>query len=239
MLRRLVTGIILSQAISFSQMAAQQQFQVEGTTVTVQSVLSMTTTTRSILYQVRLQFRSAGKNANLIGIGPLTGSGELTLFLSEPKLAFRLPDNTLKVTTLTVTGATAGTGELEFPSRADFPASIPYSCRCQAEAEQLELVRKTLATFFFEGVQPQTIATPYQVITRFHDLGMPPPVIGKVAMMIEYPVGLENKHVGFRVSWIARESRIKSPETSIAATDKAILSKAEDYVRKVISSLEE
>ena len=71
------------------------------------------------------------------------------------------------------------------------------------------------------------------------------PILGKVAMLIEYPVELEQKQIGYRVSWISRESRNKSPDMwmdpagKTNPSDKLVLSKAEEYVKKVISGLQE
>jgi hypothetical protein len=237
MLGPLALGIVLLQGVG-PPSEAQQEFHIDGTTVTVQSVLSVSTASHGTLYQVRLQFRSVDKSAELIGIGPLTGSGELTLLLSEPKLAFQQEKKAPVEVALKVTGTAAGAGEtVELPTLADFPPGNTYECRYPNEDEQLRVVLKTLGTFFFEGVQSQTLAPPHRVVTRFHYLDVAPPILGKVAVMIEFPAKVGNNHLGFRLSWIALESRIKSPEISEVATDKAVLAAAKDYVQKVIVSL--
>ena len=113
----LALRMILFQATLFSQ-SDSQQFQIDGTTVTVQSALSLTTKSHSTLYQVRLEFRSTDKSASLVGLGPLTGNGELTLLLSEPKLVFRKADNSAVDMKVRVTGATAGAGDPDLPALA-------------------------------------------------------------------------------------------------------------------------
>lgn len=223
-----------------AQSARPQEFQIASTTVTVTSAQSVTSNQRDTLYQVRLRYRSVGgdSRADLIGVGPLAGEGAVTLLIDKPKLAFRTAAGaTPTEVQVTVTGIAAGDG-VEFPELADFRATNTYDCNCSDEGALVGRVLETLSRFFFEGVRPQTLTPPQRVLTMFHRLdGVPQGVLGKVAVMIEYPVTLPDKKVGFRLGWVAIESRIQSRDTWIPAANDRVIAAATDYVKGVVGYL--
>lgn len=206
----------------------QHTYSVPGADVEVVSVVPFTATAGGVVYEIQARYR-ASQRVRISGVHTATGTGSVTYLAREPVLILANSDTgaTLAEWRLSPTGDPAGSPSKDLPSVGDFAAAPLTRSKSKKGGDLENHVDAVLARYFTQGVEPLTYRLPpYRVVTTFRSLeDVRWPYTGKVAVQIEFPIDSN----GFRLSWIAEESRVGS-STWESASSKDVKDAADAFI---------
>jgi hypothetical protein len=212
---------------------------LNGVDLSVSSVTKLTTPSGSHIYQIEVNYKSSDQFV-VNGLPQVAGQGTLVFLSREPLLALADPaaQSIRQTVPLHQIDVPAGSTTLEVPELSDFPAPqlYPFASNDQSGNEQ-----KTVAVmrhYFPQGVLPLTYTRPFRLVSYCHVLeDVQPPYRGKVAVIVEFPVdSIQKSNGGYRLSWVAYESRLASSSWPKATTRK-IVDAATNFVNRLTVEL--
>jgi hypothetical protein len=238
---RTLSWTVLFFWLSGTLCQGQQNLRSNGLDLNVTGVVPFDRPGGGTIYQIDLQYRTTGNRAiEIAGLGQVAGEGELTFLARDLRLRIADPATHTQITELTLrpTGIPAGSPSKDLPDASDFSfPSRQFECDCQSDADLFRKVNTVLNRYFVQGITPTTLTPPYRLISTYRMLSdVPNPYVGKVAVLIEYPVQLPPDKLGFRIAWIARESRAKS-STWPEASSRQVLDSATRFVETLINEI--
>lgn len=216
-----------------------QALRLSDVQISPRSVTSFSKSQGGDIYEVNFAFRVGAQPVELAGFGTLTGSGELTFLLAEPKLLFLNPatGTSLGEVQLRKTGTLAGAEDVkDLPGASDFSPGRLFDCVCSSEQILFQRVNAALNRFFVSGYQPETFTKPYRLVSTYRRLPLPRPYVGKLAVRIEYPTQTEDGRLGFRIASSARESATSS-STWVSAREQIVTNAAAELLDQIVKAV--
>jgi len=220
---------------------AQTSVRSGGSSIEAASVTPFDATTGGTIYEVKLNYTTDESHPiEVLGLGKVSGKGRLEVLTRD--LTFKIldsasPPRLIGELSLKPTQVAAGNPSKDLPDASAFKAGRWFDCLCNSEEKLFKSVNGTLNHHFTEGINPVSLDKPYRLISTFRRLSqITPPFLGEIAIEVEYPVPAPGATLGFRISWLALESR-KQSSTWIPATSPEILEPAGRYADDVVKEI--